>query len=641
MSKPSTSETHTREPSLKTLEDIERLERTPWRERLVAHTTYGLLRDACERFPDRIALRLLLSADAQAPTRDVRYRELLEAVHRTANALHECGLSAGAAVTILLPNLVESHFALWGAQAAAIASPVNPMLDAAYIARICEETKAEVLVALGPVPGSDIWDKAVQVAERVTRIHTMLQVRLDAALGQQDPAPPQAPLPTRAGVRVLDFHRVLADARPDRLVADRPIDPEATCAYFHTGGTTGYPKVAVHRHVNEAFMASSLRWIDDRVDVVLSGLPLFHVNGAIVTGLGAFHRGSEVVMLTPAGYRTPGLLDQFWAIARRFGATTFSSVPTVLSSLLDKPWPDGGVPTLRHVLCGAAPLPRQVALDFERLTGARIHEGYGLTEGTCVSTLNLPQGRRQLGTVGFRMPYQEVRLFALGADGKPTAAALARDNPGVIGLRGPNIFPGYLRAVDNDGIWIDGGWFNTGDLGRWDEEGQLVLCGRAKDLIIRGGHNIDPQLIEDVLTAHPAVGSAAAIGQPDRHAGELPVAYVTLRAGMLADAEELMAHARRHIPERAAVPVRVAILPSLPLTAVGKVSKPHLRAMAFECVLRDALDAEALQEVELRGALAHGGGIAVELSGPESHRPAGLALVGRFPVAARWVEQIK
>jgi fatty-acyl-CoA synthase len=119
------------------------------------------------------------------------------------------------------------------------------------------------------------------------------------------------------------------------------------------------------------------------------------------------------------------------------------------------------------------------------------------------------------------------------------------------------------------------------------------------------------------------------------------VAYVTLRAGMLADADELMEHARQRIPERAAVPVRVAILPSLPLTAVGKVSKPHLRAMAFESVLREAFDAEYLQNIELRSALAHGGGIVVELSGPESHRSASLALVGRFPVTARWVEQIK
>jgi fatty-acyl-CoA synthase len=623
---------------LRTLDDIERLERTPWRARLASDTTYGLLRNACERHANRPALRLLLAPSADSPVRELKYGELLEGVHRKANALHACGLPADAAVTILLPNLIESHFALWGAQAAAIASPVNPMLDAAYIARICEETRAEVLVALGPAPGSDIWDKAVQVAERVPGIHTILQVRLGAACGHEAPASPQGAVPVRAGVRVRDFHQALADARPDRLVSERHIDAQAPCAYFHTGGTTGYPKVAVHRHVNEAFMAASLGWIDERKDVVLAGLPLFHVNGATVTGLGAFHRGAQVVMLTPAGYRTPGLLDHFWAIARRFGATTFSAVPTVLSSLLDKPWPEGGVPTLRHVLCGAAPLPRQVALDFERLTGARIHEGYGLTEGACVSTVNLLQGRRRLGTVGVRMPYQELRLLALGADGKPTAESARAGQPGVIAIRGPNVFPGYLRVEDNAGIWIEGGWFNTGDLGRWDEEDHLVLCGRAKDLIIRGGHNIDPQLIEDALAAHPAVAMAAAIGQPDRHAGEVPVAYVSLRAGLRTDADELMAHARAAIPERAAVPVRIAILPSLPLTTVGKVSKPHLRAMAFERVLREALDSEHLQDVQLHSGLAHGGGIAVELTGPPSCRSAGLALAGRFAVSAQWRE---
>jgi fatty-acyl-CoA synthase len=624
--------------AFETLADIERFERTPWRERLPADTTYGLLRAACERHPDRVALRLLLAASADAPTRDLSYRALLEGVHRTANALRACGLAPHAAATLLLPNLVEGHFALWGAQAAGIASPVNPMLDAAYIARICEETKAQVLIALGPAPGSDIWDKAVQVAETVRTVHTVLQVNLGAAMAQRGPGAPLGPMPARDGVRVLDFHQALAEARADRLAFDRTIDPDEPCAYFHTGGTTGQPKVAVHRHVNEAFMACTVQWIDDRQDVVLSGLPLFHVNGALVTGLGAFHRGAEVVMLTPTGYRSPGLLDEFWKIARRFGATTFSTVPTVLASLLDKPWPEGGVPTLRHVLCGAAPLPRQVALDFERLTGARIHEGYGLTEGSCVSTVNLPQGRRRLGTVGVRLPYQQIRLFALGADGKPVPQTAKAGSPGVIGLRGPNVFPGYLRDADNLGLWIGDGWFNTGDLGRWDDEGYLVLCGRAKDLIIRGGHNIDPQLIEDALAAHPAVAMAAAIGAPDRHAGELPVAYVTLRAIAQAGAEELLAHAKAAIPERAAVPVRIDVLPALPLTTVGKVSKPHLRAMAVERVLREALDAEGLTDLQLSSRL-DSGGIAVELSGPESQRTAALALAGRYPVSAQWREQ--
>jgi len=624
--------------AIRTLADIERFERTPWRERLPADTTYGLLRAACERHRGRVALRLLLTPSADAPTRDVSYSALLEGVHRTANALHACGLSAGAAVTLLLPNLIESHFALWGAQAASIASPVNPMLDAAYIARICEETKAEVLIALGPVPGSDLWDKAVDVAERVRTVHTVLQVNLGVAMAQREPGAPLAPLPERDGVRVLDFHQALADARADRLDFERTMSPDAPCAYFHTGGTTGYPKVAVHRHVNEAFMACAVRWIDDHAGVVLSGLPLFHVNGALVTGLGAFERGAEVVLLGPNGYRTPGLLDRFWQIARRFGATTFSAVPTVLAGLLDKPWPDGGVPTLRHVLCGAAPLPRQVALDFERRTGARIHEGYGLTEGSCVSTVNPPQGRRKLGTVGLRLPYQEIRLFALGADGKPRAEPAKAGTPGVIGLRGPNVFPGYLRESDNAGIWIEGGWFDTGDLGRWDDEGCLVLCGRAKDLIIRSGHNIDPQLIEDALAAHPAVAMAAAVGQPDRHAGELPVAYVTLHAGARASIEELLAHARAGIPERAAVPVRIEVLPALPLTTVGKVSKPHLRLRAIDRVLREALDAQGLADVEVSSRLGDSG-IAVALCGPASQRSATLALAGRYPVSAQWQEQ--
>ncbi|WP_266181421.1 acyl-CoA synthetase [Dyella humicola] len=622
--------------AIATLADIERFERTPWRARVPATTTYDLLREACEHYAGRVAIRLLLAGSAEAPTRDLTYRALLQGVHQAANALHACVTSPMAAVTLLLPNLIESHLALWGAQAAAIASPINPMLDATYIARICEETKAEVLVALGPAPGSDIWDKAVQVAERVGTVHTVLQVDYGMALGQSLASAPSGQMPARGGVRVLDFHSVLATAVADWLTFDHTFDEDAACAYFHTGGTTGYPKVAVHSHLNEAFMACAMQWIDNREDVVLSGLPLFHVNGALVTGLGAFHRGAEVVLLTPGGYRAPGVLDEFWKIALRFGATTFSAVPTVLASLLDKPWPEGGVPTLRHVLCGAAALPRQVALDFERITGAHLHEGYGLTEGSCVSTVNSPQGQRKLGTVGRRLPYQEIRLFALGADGKPGTEPANPGSPGVIGLRGPNLFPGYLRESDNQGVWIKGGWFNTGDLGRWDDDGYLVLCGRAKDLIIRGGHNIDPQLIEDALAAHPAVAMAAAIGQPDQHAGELPVAYVTLRCDAHVSVAELMDHARARIPERAAVPVRIEVLPALPLTTVGKVSKPQLRMIALARVLREALDAEGLGEVQVNSLPAGGGGTNVDLSGPESLRLAACALAGRYPVSAQW-----
>ncbi len=620
--------------------DLALIERSPWQEHIPALNTYALLRAACERRPEAMALRLLLGADASAPTRDLRYAGLLEGLHRTANALHRCGVTAGTAVTILLPNIIEAHFALWGAQAAGIASPVNPMLEASYIARICAETKAGVIVAFGPAQGSDIWDKAVDAAEQTGTVHTLLQVDPAAAFGQRPAGGVHAPsgrMPRRAGVEVLDFHDVLAAAEPAALESGRVFDPEAPCAYFHTGGTTGYPKIAVHTHSNEAFIGWVLEKADNRPQVVLSGLPLFHVNGALITGLWAFHCGSEVVMLTPAGYRTPGLIDAFWSIARRFGATTFSAVPTILAALMVRPLPTGGVPTLTHVFCGAAPLPRQVALDFEQATGVPILEGYGLTEGSCVSTVSAPHAQRQLGTVGIRIPYQDLQLFAVGADGRPTDQALP-GTTGVIAIRGPNVFPGYLRQADNQGVWIEGGWFNTGDLGRLDADGRLVLCGRAKDLIIRGGHNIDPSMVEDALQAHPAVAMAAVVGQPDRHAGELPVAYVTLKPGASVPPESLLDHARATLPERAAVPVRIEVLPALPLTVVGKVSKPHLRLLAIDHALGEALRTASLDGVIAKARLSPEQGTVVDLTGPATLQTAAIELTGLYPVTPNWVE---
>jgi fatty-acyl-CoA synthase len=246
-------------------------------------------------------------------------------------------------------------------------------------------------------------------------------------------------------------------------------------------------------------------------------------------------------------------------------------------------------------------------------------------------------GERRLGTVGLRLPHQEVRLFALGADGRPSGFA-APGATGVIGIRGPNVFPGYLRESDNRDIWIDGGWFNTGDLGRFDDTGYLTLCGRAKDLIIRGGHNIDPLMIEEALTKLPSVAMAAAVGQPDRHAGELPVAFVVPKPGVQATAETLLQEARSVIPERAAVPVRIELLPALPLTTVGKVSKPHLRLLAIDHVLREALSAAGIEDVQAMARLTPDRGVVVDLSGPSTARDAALELAGLYPVEPQWVE---
>lgn len=619
---------------IRSIEDVKNVEQQgPWQLRMPAGNTYELLRQACEKHGNKTALQFLTAGQADAPALRQTYTELMQCIHKTANALHTLGVGADSPVAILLPNLLENHWMLWGAQAAGIANPINPMLEADYIARICQETQAQVLTVLAPVPGSDIWTKAVKVVQAVPTIRQVLVVR-PGNQGSLDLKALGAEL-GRPGMEVHDLHALLQDAVDDRLVSGRSIAPQDPCAYFHTGGTTGYPKVAVHTHQNEAFLAWNLEVLFEPDQVLLCGLPLFHVNGAIVTGLSAFHCGFEVVLLTAGGFRTPGVLDNFWALANRFQATSFSAVPTIYAALAQRPLPAEGLQTLRRGVCGAAPLPLQVARQFEQATGIRIYEGYGLTEGTCVSTSTPLAGDPQLGTVGLRLPYQDLRIFKVDAQGKATGGARGGE-VGVVGISGPNVFRGYLREKDNAGIWLAEGWLNTGDLAYLDAEERLVLCGRAKDLIIRGGHNIDPAMIEDALATHPAVAMAAAVGEPDAHAGEVPIAYVQLKPSQTADIDELLAHARTTIPERAAVPARIEVLPALPVTAVGKISKPHLRQLATQAVVVRVLKDVGTECITCETVLHPEKGVLVRLGGTAEQHAEVAASLGRLNITMEW-----
>src|SRR5690606_24138526 len=233
-------------------------------------------------------------------------------------------------------------------------------------------------------------------------------------------------------------------------------------------------------------------------------------------------------------------------------------------------------------------------------TGLRILEGYGLTEATCATSINPPAGERRIGSVGLAMPFQKVKAAIVGADGR-LVRECAAEEIGSLLVSGPAVFPGYLREQDNAKVWAEEGWLNTGDLCRIDRDGYIWLTGRAKDLIIRGGHNIDPQMIEEVLVTHPAVAMAAAVGQPDAYAGELPMAFVAARPGTAPTPEELIAYCRERIAERAAVPVRVVVLTALPVTAVGKTFKPELRWRAIELVYTEALAAKGIAATTAAG----------------------------------------
>jgi fatty-acyl-CoA synthase len=241
-------------------------------------------------------------------------------------------------------------------------------------------------------------------------------------------------------------------------------------------------------------------------------------------------------------------------------------------------------------------MPVSLLEDFAQRTGANIMEGYGMTETIAVATTHYFFGDRKVGSVGMRIPYQRIRIANIDDNGN-IIKECATNEIGAILHSGISTFPGYKQQDANRGAWPEERVFNSGDMGRLDEDGYLWLVGRAKDLIIRGGHNIDPLVTEDALATHAAVELAAAVGRPDVYAGEVPVAFVQLVEGASASTEELKIFAREHVSERAAAPVEVIICGALPVTAVGKIYKPELRKRAIRSAFHSAITT-ALPEAE-------------------------------------------
>ena len=498
------------------------------------------------------------------------------------------------------------YAATLAAQAAGIAAPVNPALSAERITELIRRTGSRVLVAAGPELDPQLWARLLEVA-RQAGMTAVLALRPDDAHG----LPPALGTAGDGG----PDGRPLTVAYLDEVIAGQPSGhlagadlPKAgdLAAFVHTGGTTGAPKVAAHTHANQLACGRGIAECSGLApgEAMLGGLPLFHVNALIVTGIAPMFSGARVVWPGPAGYRDKALYTRFWTIVEQYRIAAMSAVPTVYATLAQVPV-DADISTLRLPIAGAAPLPASVREDFAAHTGRRLLEGYGLTEATCATTWTRP-GEERPGSVGRVLPGQQIKAVTTGTDGSWTDCGPGQT--GVLVIGGPAVFAGYVTdpglggpRVSRDGIVHDG-WLDTGDLGMVDAGGLVYLTGRAKDLIIRGGHNIDPRVIEDALLAHPAVRAAAAVGRPDRHSGEVPVAYVVPAGPGRFDEAELLAWAGTAIDEAAARPKRIYPVDAIPLTSVGKQFKPALLADAAVRVVTDALAAAGLPGAQVTAA---------------------------------------
>ncbi|QOG01209.1 acyl-CoA synthetase [Flavobacterium sp. MDT1-60] len=551
--------------------------------------TYEALRIAAKNNSDRVALHFFLDGSAYQNAITFSYKELLGKVNAFANMIYHLGLDNEAGVSVLLPNCPAYVITLFGAQARGVVNPLNPMLELNHLADIINAAQSKIIVTLASNTTMPYLEKARALVKLTPSVEYILTVDLGYYLGEKT----SSEIEVINGVHFLDFHHHLDQHNMDSLDFKCTKKYDSIASYFHTGGTTGSPKLAQHSHQNElvnAFMVDKCLQ-NQSPKTFLCGLPWFHVNGVVVTGLVPLLNGHTLLLATPIGYRNEGLMENFWKIAAHYKVSFFSAVPTILSKLLNVPIGGADISSLENLLCGAAPLSEKLLTDFQKATGLQIIEGYGFTEGTCVSTFNPLKGNKKNGSVGLALPFHQMKAVIIDDNGDYLRDAEINEQ-GILVAHGPNVISGYKSEIHNKNAFVaiaDKRWYNTGDLGRQDADGYFYIVGRKKELIIRGGHNIDPKVIEEPLSKHPFVAAAAAIARPDAYAGELPVVYIELKPNTSATVEELMLFAETHILEKVAVPKKMYIIPQMPLTAVGKIYKPELENCQIKEVFETAL----------------------------------------------------
>jgi acyl-CoA synthetase (AMP-forming)/AMP-acid ligase II len=446
-------------------------------------------------------------------------------------------------VSLLLPNGVEyivAYFACF--KLGALAGPVNSLLKPEEIEYVVGNSESKLLLV-----GSELREKTEGLRERVPSLREVLTFDdWDEAASGFDEG---------AGERWKDT----------------PLAPEDEAIIIYTSGTTGRPKGCLLTHANLIANARQIvEWLGfDEKDRLLTLMPLFHMNAVSVTTASALYAGGSTVVSPRFS------ASRFWQIVNDYKITSFGSVATMLSMLLAN-YPEGApeglsAESLRFAMCGSAPVPAEVMRRFEETFNCLVVEGYGLSESTCRSTFNPPDTRRKPGSCG--MPIgNEMRVVDEDDNELPDGEA------GEIVMRGENVFKGYFKNEEATARAFRGGWFHTGDVGYRDPEGFYHIVDRRSDMIIRGGENIYPREIDELLYKHPSVAEAAAVGVPDELYGEEVAAFVVARAGLEVSPEEIIDYCRERLADFKC-PKTVRVVASLPKGPTGKVLKRELQAL--------------------------------------------------------------
>jgi long-chain acyl-CoA synthetase len=459
------------------------------------------------------------------------------AAARVANALRHLGVAPGDRVLVLLPNCPQVLQAYAGIlKAGAVIVPVVFLLSADEVRHILDDSGAKVVITSPELAAkTEGWTG-------------------DVVLVGGD----------GAGRAWDDW---LAGEREECETVERADEDLAVILY--TSGTTGRPKGVALSHGNLASNARSAASLSelDREQWTLAVLPLSHSYGLTLMNAGHL-LGTKSVLLR---WFTPDLvLDTI----QTFRVQSMAGVPTMYVYLLN--YPDAGrydTSSMRSWGSGAAPLPVEIVEPFEKKFGGRMLEGYGLTEASPVVSAHRLSGVRKLGSVGTPIPGVEVAIL------DEEDRALPVNEVGEIGVRGPNVMLGYYRLPDETQKTLRNGWLHTGDVGRLDEDGFLWIVERKKDLIIRGGFNIYPREVEEVLYAHPAIAEAAVVGVRDALMGEEVCAFVALKSGATADAASIIGFCQERLAKYK-TPREVRFLPALPKNPVGKILRKELRTLA-------------------------------------------------------------